>query len=149
MCRQQGQFCKTCVGNDCNRQLRFQQCLSCDSATNADCFSPNENVSSSVCRNYIDTCITHYDNNRAVRGCSTQRSDLQLSCSNNTSLCNTCETNNCNNEHIENEYCINCDSEVDANCNTPNSTMAQQCGTDMKLNKMGCYRFDDSGKDIR
>lgn len=149
-CRNQGQFCKTCEGNDCNAQLRYQQCLSCDSMTNPDCLLPNDNVSSSVCRNYIDTCMTHFENNRAIRGCSSQRTDLQLSCSNDSSLCNTCDTGmNCNNGKIEEEFCVTCDSEIDSNCRiSPNMTMAQQCGPDVKLNKIGCYRFDDSGKNI-
>lgn len=147
MCRQQGQFCKTCEGNDCNSQPRFQRCLSCDSMTNPDCLVSNDNVPSVLCRNYIDTCITHFENNRAIRGCSSQRSDLQLSCRNNSTLCNTCDTGaNCNSDNIEDEFCITCDSEIDSSCKTnPNITMAQQCGTDVKLNKMGCYMFDDSG----
>lgn len=150
-CRSQGQFCKTCEGNDCNSQLRYQRCLSCDSMTNPDCLLPNDNVPSSVCRNYIDTCTTHFENNRAIRGCSSQRADLQLSCWNDSSLCNTCNTGmDCNDDKIEEEFCVTCDSEIDANCNvSPNITMAQQCGTDVKLNKMGCYRFDDSGKNIQ
>lgn len=148
MCRQQGSFCKTCEGNDCNSQLQYQRCLSCDSMTNPDCLVPNDNVPSSVCRAYIDTCITHFENNRAIRGCSSNRGDLQLSCGNDTSLCNTCDTGfNCNNDNIEDEFCITCDSEIDAQCkNNPNIAMAQQCGADVKLNKMGCYLFDDSGK---
>lgn len=145
-CRQQGSFCKTCVGNDCNSQLRYHQCLTCDSNTNSDCFSPNENVTSSVCRNYIDTCITHLEDGRARRGCSSSRTDLQQSCASNPSLCNTCDTGtDCNSDNIEHEFCITCDTEVDANCRDPNIGMSTQCGADVKLNKVGCYRFDDSG----
>lgn len=146
MCRQQGQFCKTCVGNDCNRQLEFQRCLSCDSMTNADCLLPNELIPTTVCRNYREPCITHFENTRVIRGCSSQHGDLQLACANDTS-CNLCDTGtNCNNERIEDEFCITCDSEVNADCRTlPNRGMAKQCGAQSKLNKYGCYRFDDSG----
>ncbi len=147
-CRQQGSFCKTCQGNDCNNQLTFQRCLACDSMTNPDCFLPNDNVTSAVCRNYIDSCITHLDNGRAIRACSSSRTDLQLSCQADSSLCNTCNTgNNCNSDNIEPEFCITCDSENDANCRiNPSTAMVQQCGTDVKLNKVGCYRYDDLGK---
>ncbi|XP_037051310.1 proprotein convertase subtilisin/kexin type 5-like isoform X1 [Bradysia coprophila] len=149
-CRQQGSFCKTCVGNDCNSQLRYHQCLTCDSNTNSDCFSPNQNVTSAVCRSYIDTCITHLENGRARRGCSSSRTDLQLSCANDPSLCNTCATGtNCNSDNIEHEFCITCDTEVDANCRSPNIGMSQQCGADVKLNKFGCYRYDDSGEIVK
>lgn len=149
MCRQEGQFCKTCQGNDCNNQLRFRQCLTCDSSTNPDCFTPNENVPSSVCRSYTDTCVTHLENDRARRGCSSNRNDLVLSCQNDPSLCNTCTGSNCNSADIEPEFCITCDSENDPNCRTnPNMAMATQCGTSARLNKVGCYRFDDSGKDV-
>lgn len=148
MCRQQGQFCKTCVGNDCNSQLRFQQCLTCDSNTNPDCFTPNADVPSSVCRSYIDTCITHLENGRAIRGCSSLRNAQVLSCQNDPSLCNICDDgSNCNTADIEAETCVTCDSETDANCRTnPTTAMAQQCGDGVKLNKVGCYRYDDSGK---
>ncbi|KAJ6648787.1 hypothetical protein Bhyg_04018 [Pseudolycoriella hygida] len=151
MCRQEGTFCKTCQGNDCNSQLRFQRCLSCDSMTNPDCLLPNENVPSALCRNYKDSCMTHFENNRVIRGCASQRSDLQLSCLNNSSLCITCNSGaNCNTDPVEEEFCITCDSENDVNCRTsPNITMIQQCGADVKLNKMGCYRFDDSGDIVK
>lgn len=147
MCRQEGQFCKTCVGNDCNRQLQFQRCLSCDSMTNDNCLSRIEEVPSTLCRNYLDTCITHFENDRAIRGCSSQRNDLQLSCANNTSLCKTCDTGiNCNTELIEEELCVFCDSELDPNCRTnPDISMAKQCGANLTLNKNGCYMYDDSG----
>lgn len=146
-CRQGGEFCKTCNGNDCNRQLHFQRCLSCDSMTNPDCLVPNDQVPSVLCRNYLDTCITHLEGNRVIRGCTSQRSDLELSCANNSSLCNTCDTEvNCNNDSIEEEFCVTCDSELDSNCRTnPDISMATQCGSDIKLNKNGCYRYESIG----
>lgn len=146
MCRQEGDFCKTCNGNDCNNRLRFQRCLSCDSMTNPDCLLPNDQIPSELCRNYFDTCITHFEDNRLQRGCTSRYNDLQLSCSNNSSLCKTCDAdNNCNDDLLEEEYCVTCDSEIDANCRTnPNTSMITQCGSDIKF-RNGCYRFDDSG----
>lgn len=147
MCRQEGQFCKTCRGNDCNNQLQFQQCLSCDSMTNDNCFDLTEPVPSTLCRNYLDTCTTHFENNRTIRGCSSQRNDLQLACASNPSLCKTCNTINCNDDvSYEAEFCVSCSSEVDPDCrNRPDLSTPKQCGAGLKINKNGCYRFDDSG----
>jgi len=51
---------------------------------------------------------------------------------------------------IEEEFCLTCDSDFDSNCRTiPDLTMSTQCGTGVKLNRMGCFRFDDSGSIVK
>lgn len=153
MCRRQGAECKTCLGNDCNVKPTFQRCRSCNSTQNVNCVRAGFSFATVACRLYDDTCYTHVDNNSVVtRGCL---SDARLpvaviqSCQSNDDSCETCSNaNGCNDEIVDGEFCLHCDSEIDPNCHlNANYTMRKQCP--LSPNPMGCYRFDDGGDIVK
>lgn len=152
MCRQQGQFCKTCYGNDCNAKETFQRCRTCDSTSNVNCIRSGGSVDEMVCRNYLDTCYVHVRNDIVTRGCVTQPStptEVQTECQRSGSdFCETCTGNNCNSLLIDGEFCLTCDSTVNPDCrDSLNHTMRTQCN--LGVRRLGCYRFDDGGDIIK
>lgn len=146
-CRLEGQFCKTCTGNNCNAKVNFETCRVCNSSSNVNCIRSAGSVSSVTCRNYLDTCFVHVEDNTVIRGClSEQTAPVIQQCSaTNSDLCETCTgTNNCNNKLIDSEFCMECDSTDDPNCRTSlNHTMRVQCN--LAVRQLGCYLFDDGG----
>lgn len=152
MCRQQGQFCKTCYGNDCNAKETFQRCRSCNSANDVTCIRSGGSVGEITCRDYMDTCYSHVQNDIVTRGCLAQPSTptaVQTECRrSNSEMCETCTQNNCNSLLIDGEFCLTCDSQIDPNCrDTLNHTMRTQCN--LAVTQRGCYRFDDGGDIIK
>lgn len=143
MCRQNGDYCKTCFGNDCNAKVRFERCLDCDSRVDINCLLP-ELASIKTCRNYADKCFTHFDNNHVVRGClSDAPTAIATKCQSNSLSCNLCNSNNteiCNGNTMGgDERCIVCDSRTDPLCEQHlNVTMSQMCGS-AKDNAAGCF----------
>ena len=144
MCRRQGDSCKTCIGNDCNEKVAFTNCRVCNSTTNVNCIRSPNSFASVTCRDYIDECYSHVDNDIVVRGCLKQNAQAQIGCERNNDLCERCDGPNCNNKLIDGEFCLTCDSENDPNCvQNLNFTMRTQCK--LALQQRGCYRFDDTG----
>lgn len=148
MCREERQFCKTCLGNDCNRKLEYTSCYTCDSAIDDYCIETNEVTANKQCRNYLDQCYTLIgENERVIRGCLEDAPTLALTCINN-SKCELCtDGEHCNNKNVAQEFCYVCNSENDENCkNNPDAAMAQACtAVEYNFDRMGCYRFDDTG----
>lgn len=146
-CRREAQFCKTCIGNNCNAKVDFETCRVCNSATNVNCIRSPSSVPSVTCRNYLDNCFVNVQNNIVTRGCVLEQSNtVQQEClRTNSDLCESCTgTSNCNNEIVDGEFCIDCDSQVDPNCRTSlNHTMRVQCN--LAVRQLGCYLFDDGG----
>lgn len=145
MCRQQGQFCKTCIGNDCNEKVDFQQCKVCNSTQNVDCIRSTHFIDSQTCRNYDDDCFVHVKDDVIQRGCLRSNQNLGSDCDNGD-ICEKCrDRNDCNDKVVDGEFCITCDSECDSNCrNALNTTMRTQCT--LSVAKMGCYLFNDGGR---
>lgn len=148
MCRRQGEFCKTCLGNDCNAKVSFQNCRACNSTTNVNCIRSPGSFASTQCRNYLDECYVHVENDVVTRGClQNSPRPVQDECEkSNTDMCTSCSNgSNCNNRIVDGEFCLTCDSENDINCRgNLNFTMRTQCP--LSVTPRGCYRFDDSGK---
>lgn len=148
MCRQQGDNCKTCLGNDCNSKIAFQQCHVCNSTESVNCIRNPDLFPAITCRNYVDNCFTHVRNDKVVRGCVSQSKSqvIEDDCGvkANTDYCEKCKDGKCNDRTVDGEFCLTCDSTVDKNCNRNVSTeMRTQCP--LAVRPMGCYRFEDEG----
>lgn len=149
MCRQQGQFCKTCIGTNCNQKQTFQTCRACNSSDNVSCIRSPGSFAAITCRNYLDSCYVHVEKDIVTRGCMSQLTtpaQVQESCQTTNDFCETCSSaNNCNNKIVDGEFCLTCDSALDPNCrDTLNFTMRTQCP--LSVSPRGCYRYDDGGE---
>lgn len=150
MCRRQENQCKTCIGNDCNEKPSFQRCRSCSSATSVNCIRSPNSFAAVTCRNYLDTCYTHVENDIVTRGCLSVTGDsVPAQCSaNEGDLCETCDGENCNNRIVDGEFCLTCDTATDPLCRTSaNFTMRTQC--QLAVRPRGCYLFDDGGDTVK
>lgn len=148
MCRGNRDFCKTCMGNDCNRELNYRTCYACNSLTDANCITPNASTPKKICQNYFDQCLTHIEGDNVIRGCADEHVGLVTGCAENEK-CELCaEGEYCNAKNVAQEHCYTCDSEVDANCREQlNPAMSTPCNEEgLSLTRQGCYRFDDTGK---
>lgn len=91
MCRQQGSYCKTCVGDNCNLKATFQTCYSCNSDTNSTCATLTAPLATTTCRSYTDDCkVVAVVGGRTERGCASQLTvtvDAEIE---------ECSENNCN-----------------------------------------------------
>lgn len=148
MCRKEGEFCKTCLGNDCNIKSDVQQCISCTSDTSSQCIRSPQSFPLKKCRKYTDECIVHVANDTVIRGCldAYHNSDnIEKDCKDGD-ICEKCSNSNgCNNKVVDGEFCIHCDSEIDFNCkNNVNVTMHRQCK--LSVQQLGCYLYNDGGK---
>lgn len=148
MCRRNPDTCKTCMGNDCNRELNYRTCYACNSLTDTNCITPNTSTPKKICQNYFDQCLTHIDGENVIRGCAEEHAGLAIECAENEK-CELCaEGEYCNAKNVAQEFCYNCDSEVDGNCREqPSPAMSKACNEEgLSLTRQGCYRFDDTGK---
>lgn len=109
-----------------------------------ECIRSATTVGSQVCRNYLDECFVHVRNNVIARGCLQQNPALESDCR-NPDICDSCDSRgNCNDQIVNGEFCLTCDSQVDPNCiDNLNFTMRTQCN--LTVGGMGCYLFDDGG----
>lgn len=149
MCRKQEQFCKTCLGNDCNEKVEFTNCIACTSNSSVGCIRSPNSFQSVLCRNYLDECFNYVENDIVVRGCWLQSTEtIQKSCTENSDFCDLCSSPNCNNKIVDGEFCLSCDSEVNDDCRENlNHTLRVQCK--LAVRKRGCYRYDDGGEIIK
>lgn len=149
ICRQEGEKCKTCIGNDCNSKILFQKCRVCNSINTVNCIRYPKAVPSIICKSYIDECIVHVDGDIVTRGCLQEISqnttvDYQGDCA-NPDLCERCSNNaDCNDQKIDGEFCYVCDSTHNRKCKQNISVdMRKQCP--LAARRVGCFRFEDNG----
>lgn len=145
MCRGNGQFCKTCIGNDCNAKESFQTCRICTSDKDSLCIRSPGSASTKLCKNYLDECFVHVANDIVQRGCLSESTDHVKDDCKNGDICEKCsDGGNCNGKIVDGEFCITCNTETDLNCRTNlHLTMHTQCKLAVK--PLGCYRYDDGG----
>lgn len=120
--------CKTCLGENCNKKVAFQQCYGCESSSNKGCTQIDENdvLKSPVitCKDYYASCETGIDHNgNTHRFCSDEPVEK-----NNFFLVNeTCSDSKCNkNVFPKNRLqCIQCGGNSDCdNLSSDNNTKA-------------------------
>lgn len=138
MCRQQGAYCKTCTGDNCNFKATFQTCYRCNSETNSTCITLNEPPPTTTCRSYTDRCrsITLIGG-RTERGCA---SELTLT---GTTLSEDCSGANCNGAVFPPNR-ISCHQCSGSQCSgdlSSNTAFAEVC-RNYEVNDQ-CYSFVD------
>lgn len=153
MCREEDVNCKTCVGNDCNAKITFQQCRVCNSTESVNCIRAPSLFPVVTCRNYADECFTHVRNDVVVRGCvaESESAVIEQDCRKNrvnTDYCDRCADGKCNNHTVDGEFCMTCDSELDPNCRN-NLTFEMRTQCTLAVRPMGCYRFEDHGNLVK
>lgn len=134
-CRANSDWCKTCIGTDCNSKSSYLRCLSCESGSFDNCFyRPNE-VSTELCRNYNDRCLIQTQNGLVRRGCV----DEHYKCIDNYD-CHLCSNSSmCNNIPLPIEYCIRCNSNENPLCHPLQNMSQKQCNPSIYLH--GCYHI--------
>lgn len=147
MCNENGLYCKTCRGNDCNAKVSFTSCKKCNSTTDGTaCIRGASTAPSVTCRDYMDECVSHVLNDVVVRGCLAEIDvpKVQEHCRGtpDSDFCHKCSTKDCNSQIVDGEFCITCDSDKDPNCvSNTNYTMRVQCP--LAVEQRGCYRFQE------
>lgn len=126
LCEANGNECKICTSDKCNKKTSFERCFHCDSRTDPFCLAELGEYQSTICTNYEDTCYTHVSKHHVERGCfEDQNYYFKSACSRNQNKCATCTTAlglgyynglGCNDQKIKMEYCAECDSQRDKNC---------------------------------
>lgn len=141
---QDQQFCKTCMGNDCNSKVKPQTCYNCRSTNDENCTNNVTAIQPTECRRYHDQCITIVEKNVVVRDCLRNIFNDDKYCSSNPTLCNICNEDDCNSTPlVEDKYCYACNSDNDPNCRANlNDTMITKCP--ISANNVGCYHFADN-----
>lgn len=144
-CRQQGDQCKTCVGDDCNARPAFQTCRVCNSTQSASCIRSPGAFAVQTCRQYDDVCYAHAVDDVVTRGClAAAPAAVRETCETNAALCETCPGPGCNSKLVDGEFCMRCDSRVDANCHANlDHTLRVQCP--LAVTQRGCYRQEVAG----
>lgn len=136
-CLKDPSICKTCVGNDCNMEMKFQSCYICDSSVDGEkCRRIAQDTKMKLCRNYLSECFISVENNTILRGCLGEEMPAESCISRK---CKTCSrVSDCNRENIQAEMCIACDSETDSTCQKNATPFANQTCA-LSVNPEGCY----------
>lgn len=138
--------CTSCQSSKCNgHSLKLdnptKKCMVCDSKDDATCVSELTAKHSKECKNADDQCFTHIEQSNIKRGClSGQSSDFPSICQKNGEKCSICKENDCNNQKIVLETCIDCDSANDEKCQQKlNSHKGKICSTLTSKESLGCF----------
>ncbi|XP_055308469.1 proprotein convertase subtilisin/kexin type 5-like [Sitodiplosis mosellana] len=137
ICLKEGSKCKTCVGNNCNLEMKFQSCYVCD--TNVDgenCKSNVPDTMTKLCQNHLAECFINVENNTVSRGCLGEDMPEESCTSGKCSKCS--RLSDCNGENIHAEMCITCDSATDPACQTNATHFANQA-CPLSAGPEGCY----------
>lgn len=136
-----------CTGNDCNSLTQFQHCY----VNNTD-YKPKPSTlehadQSTICNKFDDKCFTLIsEDNTIVKDCLhgyAEHHNLTIDFLKkyNKSSYDVCSTNLCNSQTIRPTYCIQCDSNVDENCDSKPLEYETECP--LEVNASGCFhRFD-------
>lgn len=135
---------KICTGIKCNSRATFEKCLVCNSANSEKCVIEPNSQPSIVCENYVNECFTLISSKNILRGCLNDANvTFQAQCRNDLSKCETCPTTDgigCNNSPFELETCIDCDSNIDGDCDLhPEKFKDKICNRIQPPDQSGCY----------
>lgn len=143
-CDENVENCKKCIGSNCNARKDFERCLTCDSSVNEHCALNPINVETNVCEHYDDQCFSYIGKSKVTRGCLNENNnDFIMMCRANPSKCGNCSSTNnigCNNQIINLETCVDCDSIRDENCKLePGKVGDSLCSVMNQEQRGGCY----------
>lgn len=145
-----------CSRDGCNTAQPIIQdnplfCVKCNSLSDPDCATRADQRTAERCElisnGQTDACYVHVRNGTVERGCLSERFELEQSdCAEwaTDGRCALCtDGDGCNRRAVEPERCLECDSEVDANCAAGGVTDLRQTVCPLSAAPMGCYRFQD------
>lgn len=150
LCLIQSDTCKTCFGNDCNERAHIQKCYTTNGEIDVSTEASSLN-SIKVCKSYNDVCFTLVNHGKTIlRDCLSEYSDknnLQINFLtefHNKTDYYMCSSPLCNDRNITPTFCLQCDSNSDANCPDPSTDewkkdAKHQCP--FELTPSGCYHF--------
>lgn len=145
-CTANNNYCYKCSTSGCNTIAYSEpnplSCVTCNSATNANCATEVNGTLSTRCGNTLlgrsTECYTYTDGATTIRGCT---NDVVSPCNTPTPNCLTCRATNCNVE----DYCLVCSTAQDENCRAnTRSLVPQSCARNGA--QKGCYRRELPGK---
>lgn len=148
-CNQLGAQCKTCTGDGCNKELKFQKCIDCSSENDgADCISIASKLNTRLCPNDADQCYTHIQNGIVRRNCTGDNFiESVADCASDSEHCVSCSGWMCNRKVIEPEICLSCDSKSDPECASSMFNRTEECP--ISIFEDGCYHFIENKSDGR
>lgn len=151
MCKANSDYCKTCYESGCNSKIDLANCTVSSSSLHDKIEAP---LVSKICNNYNDTCFVHVVDDVINRGCLQEyvaEKNLPINFLKvrfNSSMYRTCSTPMCNDDQIEAEFCIACDSNDDENCRSNVTTlMRSRCLHSQK--PLGCYHYETEDKRVQ
>lgn len=130
-----------CNGYSVNSNISRKQCMRCKSKNDSKCIGDVDSSHSKACKQAEDQCFTHIGNYSVTRGCMSEQSlEFAQSCQKYTEKCSICNGNNCNNDSIALETCINCVSTNDTKCQEHlDSFKGKICSTVNSKDTLGCF----------
>lgn len=142
--------CKTCLGENCNLQKEYQQCIQCNSRENIECAQNGTVQTSQVCEDYLSTCVTGIDaQGYTHRRCSRFDDEAHFK------QMSPCNTSNCNTDIFPPNrlQCYRCDGDEE-NCDfMPTNTSTELKAKSMQLVPCGlinpfdkCYTYHSESK---
>lgn len=144
LCEQRSPECKTCLGNNCNREKSFTTCLHCATSDDPHCAKNPYKIFKKICSAYKDECFTFIGSLGVSRGCMSERSEtFKKDCRKNRDKCSICsneDSEGCNDNSIVMETCLACDSITDPNCKTNPTVFGDKiCSGIEETPREGCY----------
>lgn len=124
-CSAQTVNCKQCSENLCNGGIfpsNRLSCYQCKGLPSSDCSNNINDEMIFPCEkyNFRDSCYLFVDkNNLTVRGCLSDSEFFSTLCQSDLSVCDVCQTSNCNMKNVMRPptmNCIKCDTSLDPKC---------------------------------
>lgn len=138
LCVTEGDTCKYCFGDQCNKKIDFERCRYCSSDKDGEnCMTKAWKMELKTCKYYMDECFTHVNGDGVVtRGCLSEFiSDYQ-------DTCERCSNEiGCNTIPIKRESCLACDSSNDSSCRSNVTPKHSEVCPLKTIRPLGCYHF--------
>lgn len=138
--------CTLCQSNNCNGhslnlKVSLKKCIICDSKTDPKCINELNSTHTKECKKDDDQCFTHIDKFNIKRGClSDQSPEFMEICQKDPKKCSIFNKDNCNDNKIVLETCIDCNSVNDEKCKQKlNSNKGKICSTLDSKDTLGCF----------
>lgn len=143
-CENDSNECKICHGLYCNKRNSFSICIHCTELEDPNCALKLNESLSKTCKQYGDECFSHFGENGISRGClQEQENEFVLQCQSDPLNCKICLTNDgksCNDDILQMETCIECDSDTDVKCRNESETLMNKTySTFQKAERVDCY----------
>lgn len=145
LCLTEGDTCKYCFGDFCNKKPHFTRCRICDSNTNGeDCVRWPWKTQRKTCKSFLDECFTYVGEDGIVtRGCfhEFQSNGGKIEIDDNTCVLCSDDEDGCNDKAIKPEQCITCDSKIDEFCTMNATFSSSEICARKTINPLGCFHF--------